>query len=174
MLLVGLGFRTARAVEARPTASVAQNRLVGVGGRDDRSVYPVRGGVVEERVARPSAAIVAVSRIAVAVINPTVETDARAPVAIVKVIVAAPVAPVAGRPEESDTRRKDPDAGDPVITELRVGPVARGPNLASARGIGLLVDRYPRWRDRHRDAHIGRRRSQREPGEEQRREREGR
>src|SRR5206468_520613 len=105
-----------------------------------------------------------------------VKPDRRAPVAVVKVITAATVAPIAGRPEESDTRRKNPGARDPIITEIGVGPVARGPNIARGWAERLLVDRYRRWSDPHRDGNKSRRRrrSQRQPQANQRGEHNGR
>src|SRR5580765_8509249 len=49
-------------------------------------VHVRHGGVVTERVSFPSAAPVAVSGIAIAVVNAAVKTDSRTPVALIKPI----------------------------------------------------------------------------------------
>src|SRR5207244_5712862 len=115
----------------------------------------------------------ALAAVAIAVIDPAVEPDSRAPVAVVEEVIAAVVAPVSGGPQESDARRSDPDARDPVIIGI-VGPVARGPNIAFGWGVGLLIYRYRGWRDPNRYTDLCKRRSQRKPCKQQRRERHGR
>src|SRR5207248_11452979 len=67
----------------------------------------------------------------------------------------------------------DPDARDPVIIGI-VTPVAWGPNIAFGWGVGLLIYRYRGWRDPNRYADLCKRRRQRKPYKEQRRERNGR
>src|SRR5439155_1534267 len=136
-------------------------------------VHPGHGRVIAERIADPFAAVVALSPVAITVIDPAIEPDSRAPVAVVEEVIAPVVAPVSGSPQESDARRKDPGARDPVIIGI-VGPVARGPNIACGWRIGLLIYRYRGWRDPNRYTDLCKRRRQRKPYEEQRRERDGR
>src|SRR5439155_13492704 len=140
LLYRGLGLRAARAVKAGPAARILIHDLfVDVGIVNHRGVHPAHGCVIAERIAHPFAAIVAIPPVAVAVIDPTVEPDRRSPVALVKNVAAATVAPIARSPEQSDARRSDPDAGDPVVTEISPGPVARNPNIARGRTERLLV-----------------------------------
>ena len=136
-------------------------------------VHPGYGPVIAERIADPSSAVVAVPPVAVAVIDSAVESDGRSPVAVVEEVIAAVVGPVSWRPQESDARRKDPGARDPVITGI-VGPVARRPNIAWGWGVGLLIYRYRGWRDPNRYADLCKRRSERKPYKENCRERNGR
>src|SRR5437899_79303 len=169
----GLGRCAARAVKAGAAAGFVDDLFVDVGVANHTCVHPGHGRVIAERIANPFAAVVALSSVAVAVIDPAVEPDSRAPVAVVEEVIAAVVAPVSGGPQESDAWRRDPDAGDPVIIGI-VAPVARGPNIAFGWAVGLLIYRYRRWRDPNRYADLCKRRSQRKPYKEKRRERNGR
>ena len=170
----GLGCRAARAVKTGAAAGVVDDRVVDVGVVNHAGVHPCHGRIITERLAGPFAAVVALSPVAEAVIDPAVEPDGRAPVAIVEEVIAVVIAPVSGGPKKSDARRSDPDARHPVIIGIGVAPVARGPDVALGWAVGLLVYRYLGWRDRHRYADLCKRRSQREPCEEQCRERNGR
>src|SRR4029079_9227880 len=169
----GVGCSAARAVKAGAAAVVVDDLFVEVGVVNHTSVHAGHGRVITKRIAGPSAAVVALSPVAVAVIDPAVEPDRRTPVTFVEEIIAAVVAPVSWGPKESDSRRRDPDARDPVITGI-VGPVARGPNIACGWRVGLLIYRYRGWRDPDRYADLCKRRSQRKPYKEHRRERNGR
>src|SRR5881394_1765857 len=125
----GLGFHAARAVKAGPAGGgVLHDLFVDVGILNHGLVHPGHGRVIAEGIAHPFTAIVAAPSVAEAVIDSTIEADRRAPVAVVEDVKAVAVAPVTGRPQQPDTRRSDPDARDPVITEWTIGPVARGPN----------------------------------------------
>src|SRR6266446_263068 len=148
-----LGRCAARAVKAGAAAGVLDDLFIEVGVANHTFVHPGHGRVITERSADPSTAVVALSPIAISVIDPAVEPDGRAPVALVEEIIAAAVTPVSGGPEESDARRSDPDAGDPVIIGI-VGPIARGPNIARAWGVGLFIYRYRGWRDPNRYADL--------------------
>ena len=168
-----LGCSAARSIKAGAAAGVLDDLFVEVGVANHTFVHPGHGRVITERIAGPLAAVVALSPVAVAIIDPAVESDGRAPIAVVEEIIAAVVASVSGGPEESDTRGSDPNAGDPVIIGI-VGPVARGPNIAFGWGVRLLIYRYRGWRDPDRYADLCKRRSQRKPDKEHRRERNGR
>src|SRR5947208_16869857 len=169
----GLGCCAARAVKAGAAAGVVDNLFVDVGVANHTCVHPGHGRVIAERIADPFAAVVPLSSVAVAVIDPAVEPDGWAPVAVVEKVIAAVVAPVSGGPQESDARRSDPDARDPIIIGI-VGTVARGPNITFGWGVGLLIYRYRGWRDPDRYSDLCKRRSERKPYKEQRRERNGR
>ena len=169
----GLGCCAARAVKAGAAAGALDDLFVDVGVVNHICVHPGHGPVIAERIADPSSAVVALPPVAVAVIDPAVEPDGRAPVAFVEEVIAPVVAPVSGGPQESDARRKNPGARDPVIIGI-VGPVARSPNIACGWRIGLLIYRYRGWRDPNRYTDLCKRRRQRKPYKEERRERDGR
>src|SRR5437773_368051 len=98
--LAGFAFCAARAVKAGAAAGVGDDLFVDVGVTNHTCVHPGHGRVIAECIADPSAAIVALSPVAVAVINPAVEPDGRAPVAFVEEVIATVVAPVSGGPQE--------------------------------------------------------------------------
>src|SRR5207237_9141470 len=108
-----------------------------------------------------------------AVIVAAAAPDRRTPVILGEEIIAALVAPVCRGPRAGGGGGEDPDARDPVIPGI-VGAVARGPNIACGWRVGLLIYRYRGWRDPNRYADLCKRRRQRKPYKEHRRERNGR
>src|SRR5580765_8025152 len=127
LLSSGLGCCPTRTVKAGAAAGIPDDLSVDISVVNHRCIHSGHGPVVTERIPVPSAAIVAVSSVAPAVIDSAVESDGRPPVALVKEVIAAVVTPVSRSPHKSDARRKDPGARDPVITGI-VGPVAGSPN----------------------------------------------
>src|SRR5262245_30227199 len=119
--------------------------VVGMG--DDGSVHLGDGGVVEENTVVPISALVADASIAEAVVDAAVISYVRPPISGVPKISATIVAPVAGRPEQPDSRWQHPGAGDPVITNVPVAPVAWCPYVAGAWTERLLVNRKNRRSD---------------------------
>src|SRR6266513_1289784 len=106
----GFGCCAARAVKAGAAAGALDDLFIDVGVVNHTCVHPGHGPVIAEPITNPSSAVVALSPVAVAVIDPAVEPNGRAPVALVEEVIAAVVAPVSGSPQESDARRRDPDA----------------------------------------------------------------
>jgi hypothetical protein len=96
--------------------------------------------VVPEVAAAPVSAEEAGAEVAEAVVNATVVTDGRAPVACVPKVAASAVTPVARGPESANVGRGDPGAVDPFIAVAGPGPVAGSPFIAVAGGDGLSVD----------------------------------
>src|SRR4029453_2669630 len=123
-----LGFRSSRAVEARPAAGSFHRSFVGVGVGDYGRIHPVHRGIVVEGVPDPSAAIVTMAAVAVTVIDSTVEAYGRAPVTLVKSVEPIVPSPISGGPEETDRRGINPRAGNPVVAVTIPSPVARRPN----------------------------------------------
>src|SRR4029453_2046092 len=112
-----LRFDAIRPVEAG-MASVHlffYHRAIDVGVVNDGSVHARHGGVITERVSFPSAAPVTIAGVAVAVVDASVKTDSRTPVALIKSINAVVPAPPGRRPKKTDRRRRAHDAGDPII-----------------------------------------------------------
>src|SRR6266851_8415589 len=108
----------------------------------------VYGAVVVQTAALPIAAFVAAADVAIAVIDPAVETDVRTPVAYMPDERSASPAPIAGGPQELRLRGEHPRARHPVVILVIVapGPIPRRPNVSIAGNRGLLVDRqFGRW-----------------------------
>src|SRR5277367_765167 len=109
------------------------------------------GAVVRERSTAPLAADEAYAAETEAVVNATIEAHVRAPIAAVPSVGAADKAPVAGSPENADSRRLHPNAGNPVVARVTVAPVAGGPEIARGGQWGLHVHRQNRRSHVHGD-----------------------
>ncbi len=107
---------------------------------DPRGVDVVDGAVVVEVMALPVATVVAAAGVAVAVVDATVEADVRAPEAAMQDVAAAEEAPVGGGPKSAVEGGGAPCAGNPVVADGSVSPVAGGPEIVGGGGFGLLVD----------------------------------
>ena len=94
--------------------------------------------VVIEVIVVPIATEVADADVSVAVVDTTVEANVGTPVAAVKAIAVAVVAPVGRRPESTVVRGWAPDAGNPVIATGTPCPVAGRPDVVDL-GSGWLV-----------------------------------
>ena len=120
-----------------------------------RSVDVVHRAVVKEMIAAPVAALVAESAVTEAVVNAAVEADMWSPETGVPEISTAAPAPIAWSPQKSDTWRKHPGAGHPVVTVNTVGPVTRCKNVAVTGADWLCVNRQNGWRNRDGHAEAG-------------------
>src|SRR6185312_14109580 len=94
----------------------------------------------------PAPAFVPVSKIAVSVVNASVETDMRSPVPFVENECLSFPSPIAGSPEKPWLRSQHPGARHPVIivVVIVVGPVAGSPNVIFAGTKGLFINRQGR------------------------------
>src|SRR5947207_1107940 len=106
-----LCFHSIRTVKAG-TCSVhllVRHRAIDIGVMDNSIVHARHSGVITERISFPSAAPIAVPVVAIAVINPSVITDSRPPVPLVKRVNAIVPAPPGRGPKHSHCRRSHPD-----------------------------------------------------------------
>src|SRR4029077_20333730 len=101
---------------------------------------------VLEVVSTPSSAPVAVSGVAITVINASVKTDMGSPVTLVKRVRAVVPTPPSRGPKQPHSRRSDPHARDPIIiVVIRVpAPVTGGPDIPRNRAGRLLIHRQRR------------------------------
>jgi hypothetical protein len=117
--------------------------LINIGDACDVDVGD--GAVIEEGATAPLAAVEAGSGIAEAVVNASVKTNRRSPVAGVPDVETVVPPPVARGPEQAYWP-ENPSAGNPVIAIVVVpGPIAGSPDVAWTRTNRLGVD-WQRWR----------------------------
>jgi hypothetical protein len=107
-------------------------------------VYVIHRAVVLELSVVPTAAFIAPAAVAVAIIDPAIETDVRTPVALIESVSAVAPAPIAWGPEETGSRRHYPRTWHPVIIALAVGPVSRCPDVTLLGARRLLIHRQRR------------------------------
>jgi len=88
--------------------------------------------------------------------NATVESDYWTPVTGVPGIEAIGKCPVPGSPQKTHLRRKDPNAGDPVISVVAVSPVTWFPDIAGTRTERLAIHGTNRWADADGDCNAER------------------
>ena len=110
----------------------------------------IHGVVVGEVAMIPVAALVSDAAIPEAVIDAAVEADGQPPVSCVPGIRPIIPAPVAGRPQQTGSRRQGPGAGHPIIAGVAIRPITGGPDVAGRRDRRLLIDGQRRRRDRGR------------------------
>ncbi len=108
--------------------------------RDPRDIDVVDGAVVVEVMTLPVATVIAVTGIAIAIVNSAVEADVRTPEAAMQDVAATEEAPVGGSPKCTVEGRSAPCAGNPVVADGCICPVAGGPEIVGRGGLGLLVD----------------------------------
>lgn len=132
-------------------------RIVDVGVMDNRLIHTCHSGVVLEVVATPSSAPVAVSGVAITVINASVKTDMRSPVTLVKCVSAVVPTPPRRCPKQTHSGRWHPHTRDPVIIVV-VPPVARSPDISCNRADWLLIYRQLRRSDAGCELYLGERR----------------
>src|SRR5580658_5594136 len=78
-------------------------------------IHVIHRSVVAELVVSPVSTLVAITTVAIAVVNAAVESDSRAPVAGVPGVRVAAPTPVTRRPQHANHGRLDPCARHPVI-----------------------------------------------------------
>ncbi len=142
----GTSFNSASStVVAHPAAPALRNAVV-VNILNSRRVYIRHRAVVIHPAVVPVSSVVATAGISETVIDAAVVADMRTPVARVPVIVAVVEAPPGRCPERTHIRRQNPSSGNPVITGVRITPVAGRPNVVVA-GSGRLavIRKRRRW-----------------------------
>jgi len=105
----------------------------------------VDGAVVVKVVSVPVAAVIAVSGIAEAVVDASVEADVETPVAAAPSPTVVIPAPVAGGPEGSVVGWGAPCSGDPVVAGGSPVPVTGGPDVVWCGSYGLVVNGERGW-----------------------------
>src|SRR5277367_4240743 len=117
---------------------------------DDRAVHIEHRGVICETPAAPFSADEADAAVTESVIHAAVEPDVRSPVTAMPAVNAAGEAPVAGSPENAGARRRDPNAGNPVIAGVTVRPITGSPKIAfggAGRGSSRTGDKNKTGRE---------------------------
>ena len=102
-------------------------------------VHIVDCAVVVEVMAAPVSTPVADAGVTEAVVNATVESDGRSPVAGVPVVQSGGKSPVARRPQEADLGRHHPCSRHPVVSARAVSPITRCPDVSWSRTERLRV-----------------------------------
>jgi hypothetical protein len=97
------------------------------------------GAVIPEASAAPVSAVEADAKISEAIVEAAVVADEGAPVAGIPSIAAETKAPIAGRPKRANVGWLNPGSLYPLVAITGPGPIAGGPDVAVAWGIGLLV-----------------------------------
>src|SRR5579859_5912640 len=141
------------AVEADPRSAIIVRHRRVVRVVDHRHVYVVYRPVVIKMVLLPAPTFIPAAKIAESIIDPTVKTHYRAPIAFMKVISTAPPGPISGRPEESRLRRQHPGTRHPVIIVPVPRPISGRPEVSLARADRLLINRQLRWTERNGDSY---------------------
>ena len=117
-------------------------------------VHVIHCRVVEKMPVVPASAFITTTEVTEAIVDPTIETYKRAPVAVIEKKSPAAPAPIAWSPEEADFRSDHPRARHPVIAAISPTPIPRGPDIAVARANWLRVDGQLRRRDGDGDAYL--------------------
>lgn len=109
--------------------------------------YIVDVTIVKEIPSAPVSAFVAVTAVAVAIVDPAIVADLCAPISWAEFIRTVVPFPIRRRPKITYAGRENPGPGHPIIVINFVvpSPIARGPDEAITRDSGLLIDRKWRW-----------------------------
>ncbi len=126
-------------VKADPIAVVLIHHVPGVNVVNNRGVHVRDARVVEILATSPVTAIEAGPGITESIGNATVEADYWTPVTGVPGVEPIGKFPVPGSPQKTHLWRKDPNAGDPVISVVAVSPVTRFPDIARTRTERLAI-----------------------------------
>jgi hypothetical protein len=110
------------------------------------NVYVVDGAVVIEVATVPITSVVSRTGVTESVVDATVESDLRSPVAGVPNVKPSSKAPVARCPKEARLRGDHPRARYPVVPVVvrAPRPVSRSPDVTGARTQGLRINRQNR------------------------------
>jgi hypothetical protein len=122
-----------------------------------RLIHIIHGTVVIERTVVPISSGVADPDIAETIVDATIKSDLRAPVASMPDINTVAPTPISRGPKRSDERREHPGAGYPIIAVGSVGPIAGSPDIPRAGTKRLRVNGQHRRcdGDRNRDPSKG-------------------
>jgi hypothetical protein len=156
-------FDTTGAVETEVIVSdrrIVDYRAVNVGIVDDRGIHTPNCRIIVKGAPFPSSAIETRSIITETIVDTAVEPNMPTPITAVPAIIASAKSPVARRPKKSRFGHFNPDARNPKITILSVGPVAGSPKISIPRTRWLLVDGEWRRRNGNRDRLSEKRRCQ--------------
>src|SRR5882724_86977 len=138
-----LGTYAVAAVETHAVDGdiVDDSFIVDVG--DVHRAYVDDGAIVEDVTVPPIAALVASAAVAVAVIDATIESDGRTPIADMPKIHTCPEGPVSRCPQIIRLRCLDPCARHPVVIldVVTPSPIARSPQIPVSGNRRLVIDR---------------------------------
>jgi hypothetical protein len=107
----------------------------------------IHRAVVLELSVVPAAAVIAVTAVAVAIVDPAIEAYVRTPVTLIESVSAVAPAPIAWSPEEPGSRSHYPRTWYPIIIAFAVSPVSRGPDVTLGGTRRLLIHRQRRRAD---------------------------
>ena len=134
------------AVVAHATIATAWHRIV-VNVVHHRGIDVRHIAVISESAVIPVRAVIAPACIPKAIVDATIETNVRSPVAGMPPVVAALIIPIRRRPECIHPRRENPRAWNPVIAAARsISPIAGRPVVTVAWNRRLAVFRKRRRR----------------------------
>jgi hypothetical protein len=102
------------AIEAdAPNTAVHDRGVVDVVNHSD--VHVGHRAVIEKVVVVPTSTHVTVTKITEPIVDPTIRTYLRTPVAVIENVSAVPPAPIAGGPKETNFRSQRPSSWHPII-----------------------------------------------------------
>ena len=138
--------RSAVETDAAGRATFVYNGAV-VGVVNDGGIHVRDVPVVEVAVAAPVATVKTFTGVAESIVDAAVETDDISPVTRVPNIEAVRKTPIARSPEKAHARREHPNARNPVVAVIAIGPVAWLPDVTGPGAEGLRVNRKDRRGD---------------------------
>lgn len=141
------------AIEADTACAASPWNMTAVRIVDDMRINVVHAAVIKEMAVMPVAAIISHSGISETVVDSTVESDVRTPVARIPDICTTDPAPVTRGPQKARLGRHHPSTRYPEIAVSAVGPVTRHPNVIRSRTNRLHIYGQGRWSNRDRDSH---------------------
>jgi hypothetical protein len=135
-------YTTPATIKTSVISGVANNGTVNISIVYYGSVYTYNSSVVTETVSVPPATPITMTAIAVAIINATIKAYMRPPVAGIKSVYTAGIAPVSRSPVKAGIWWGHPYTGHPVVTAfvIIIGPVTRLPYIAINRAFRLYVN----------------------------------
>jgi len=130
-------------VKAPAVVIINYHRTVDISIVDNGPVYVYHRGIVAKLVAFPPATAIAITAIAVTIVNAAVKTNMRAPITNVKSVESAGITPVSGCPVQTGIWRGNPHAWYPVVTIfiIVISPIAWLPYITIGRAFGLHINR---------------------------------
>src|SRR5438105_9132221 len=128
-------FRTRTLVDAASPAVVTDASHIALTDRgvvnvvNYGDIHIVDGAIVKKVSAIPAPAFITAAEIAVAIVDPAIESDHRSPETFIENKSATTPAPISGSPQKTDLRSHHPGSRNPVVVAVFVipGPVARSP-----------------------------------------------
>jgi hypothetical protein len=130
---------------------IVDHCTVHIGVVDERRINSPNRGIIVKDTAVPPAATETRSKITEAIVDAAVKSNVGTPITGVPAVGAADKDPVTRSPKKSWFGHFMPDARNPEITVISVGPIAWGPQISILRTRWLLVDGKRRRRNCNRD-----------------------